>query len=131
MPDKRKTDETWNKIRKRIWNRDRPRCQVCKKRILPEFYECGHIVDRVRGGSDLDDNLVAMCITCNRLKPCHNTREEYDAWVASGFWTTEMLAHEQFPVLCEQLDLSPGDCLEYIRMKRILDEFKPARRSLK
>ena len=82
--EQRKTDESWGRIRLRIWDRDNGVCQVCGERIRFEHYECGHIVDRVCGGSDLDDNLVVMCSSCNRWKPCHETRQEYDAWVAAG-----------------------------------------------
>lgn len=76
--------ERWSVIRGRIWLRDGNRCLLCGYRIKPEGYECGHIVDRMCGGSDEDDNLAVMCIICNRLKPAHSTREEFDAWMADG-----------------------------------------------
>ena len=102
FPDReqRQTDESWGAIRSRIWQRDRGVCQVCRERIPTVDYECGHIVDRCAGGSDLDDNLVVMCISCNRFKPVHASRAEYDAWVDAGGWQTE---HLRDPVIADAM----------------------------
>lgn len=75
------TTLSWEKTREFIWNRDKGVCQVCLDCIDKKYYECGHIVDRVCGGSDRVSNLVVMCVTCNRLKSLTNTREEYIEWV--------------------------------------------------
>lgn len=56
-----------------------------------QFWECGHIIDRVAGGPDHINNLVVMCITCNRLKPVTETRDEYLAWASKGDPYLEML----------------------------------------
>jgi 5-methylcytosine-specific restriction endonuclease McrA len=83
----RGTAESWSSIRERIIQRDNGICHVCGYDLnaAPQYYECGHIVDRVAGGSDLDENLVVMCCLCNRVrKPVHETREEYEAWLRSG-----------------------------------------------
>lgn len=83
--DQRGTNEKWASIRRRIYKRDGGVCQVCRNPVVfGKGYECGHIVERFLGGSDLDDNLVAMCWTCNHTKPPHDTRAEYEAWVAAG-----------------------------------------------
>lgn len=80
--DQRGTTESWDKITVRIWERDKGVCQVCLEPLIWEHYNCGHIVDRVFGGSDLDDNLVVMCNLCNQIiKPLHKTRAEYDSWI--------------------------------------------------
>jgi 5-methylcytosine-specific restriction endonuclease McrA len=78
----RGTAESWSTIRRRIWERDKGVCQVCGYDLNnePQYYELGHKVDRVAGGSDMDDNLCVQCNCCNRLKPVHETLEEYDAW---------------------------------------------------
>ena len=89
---RRGTDESWDNIRLRILSRDGPRCQVCQEEVSPEHSECGHIVDRVCGGTDLDDNLLVMCNVCNRAKPLHETRDEFDAWVKAGYWVTDIAA---------------------------------------
>ena len=81
---KRGTKESWSTIRGRIFERDRGICHVCKMSVDPDVYECGHIVDRCAEGTDLDSNLVVMHTTCNRLKPVHSTRAEYEAWVEAS-----------------------------------------------
>ena len=89
----RGTAERWEKIRIRIYDRDSGVCQVCQKPV--EFsggYNCGHKVDRLIGGTDTDDNLVVMCGQCNQLKPIHETIEQYQAWVDSGYWLSEYKA---------------------------------------
>lgn len=78
---RRGTTEPWENIRQRIWERDGGVCDVCGDTIPIEHYDCGHIVDRVCDGTDLDDNLVVMCNVCNRLrKPLHETPEQYYEW---------------------------------------------------
>ena len=75
---------TWQALRQRVWERDDETCQVCHHQIDESDYECGHIVDRCRGGKDKLSNLVVMCISCNRLKPTHDTREAFEAWASSS-----------------------------------------------
>ena len=78
------TAASWGTIRKQIWERDGPVCQVCEAPIEQGAWECGHMVDRMCGGSDRQTNLVVMCSLCNSLKPPHRTKEEYQAWLADG-----------------------------------------------
>jgi len=77
----------WNTVRKSIYARDGGVCHVCGDDVPREYYECGHIVDRCRGGSDRPSNLVCMCNVCNRLKPVHATRDEYVRWATEPAWT--------------------------------------------
>jgi hypothetical protein len=77
----KKTTESWYRIRKRIYNKYNGICQVCHTWIPIREYECGHIVDRVCGGSDLDENLLCMCVLCNRLKPLHESLADFFNWV--------------------------------------------------
>lgn len=82
---KRRTAESWTAIRRRIYERDEAICQVCGRWVpFDGEYECGHRVDRMVGGSDLDDNLHVMCYLCNRCKPVHSSLDEYEAWRATG-----------------------------------------------
>ncbi len=74
---------SWPALRLRVWIRDEGICQVCGDAIPWKHYQCGHIVDRMCGGPDTDENLVVMCVTCNQTKPPHDTREQYEAWLAS------------------------------------------------
>lgn len=81
----RGTEMSWTKIRKLVYERDKGLCYICKTFVEWQFYECGHIVDRVCGGSDLPENLVTMCNVCNRgVKPLHKTRKEFDEWMDRG-----------------------------------------------
>lgn len=82
----------WKAIRREVWLRDGPVCQVCDRKITENDYQCGHIVDRCVGGSDDLSNLVVMCTACNQLKPIHKTPEDYRAWVASGGWESDIMA---------------------------------------
>lgn len=86
----RATDMTWEATRALVFERDGGRCHVCGEVIPWHHYECGHIIDRVAGGSDRLSNLVTMCALCNRLKPVHESRAEYIAWLEAGAWTSEL-----------------------------------------
>lgn len=81
---RRREPESWSVIRRRIFYRDFKRCQACGDELTERNYWCGHVVDRIIGGSDEDGNLVTMCAICEDLKPLHESRAEFDAWVASG-----------------------------------------------
>jgi len=99
----------WTKKREQVYLRDGGRCMVCGSSLAGEdaaYYECGHIIDRFLGGSDHINNLVVMCITCNRLKPGTRTRDEYLAWARRGSPLKECLS-SQFMT----------DVMKYIRDK--------------
>lgn len=81
----------WHKARRLVWERDGAKCRVCGRYLTQEQYECGHIIDRVCGGSDQLHNLVVMCRICNQLKPLTPTREEYTAWALAGGGVGELL----------------------------------------
>jgi hypothetical protein len=87
---RRATEQGWGALRGRVWKRDGGQCHVCGRHISHDRYECGHIVDRVAGGCDRLSNLVVMCTFCNQVKPVHDTRAEYVAWVESGAWMAEL-----------------------------------------
>jgi 5-methylcytosine-specific restriction endonuclease McrA len=80
----RGTTLPWLHLRALVYERDRGVCQVCGDAVALDSYECGHIIDRVVGGSDRLSNLVCMCVSCNRLKPLTETREQYIAWASQG-----------------------------------------------
>lgn len=73
-------------IRRAAYNRDGGKCQVCKQDVDFDLFECGHIIDRVMGGKSELDNLVVMCLRCNKVKPRHSNREDFDRWVQSREW---------------------------------------------
>lgn len=72
---------SWGRMRTLIWERDGGVCWKCREAIPWRYYELGHLVDRVVGGLDIPENLVVMCISCNRLwKPLHEMIEEAERW---------------------------------------------------
>jgi hypothetical protein len=88
----RGTRVSWQRIRRIVFERDGAICQICGAQLKWDVnYECGHIVDRIMGGSDRPSNLLAMCIRCNRdLKPLHGSKAEFFDWAqqigALGSW---------------------------------------------
>ena len=72
---------SWAKLRREIYARDRGICQACGLRV-GKRWDAGHVVDRIAGGADELDNLVLLCVRCNRtLKPITPTRTEAQAWL--------------------------------------------------
>lgn len=82
--NRRQTRESWSSIRRRVWERSPHECAVCETALAEDAWECGHKVDRMCGGSDLDENLAPVCGWCNIMKPMHETIAEYEAWRAQG-----------------------------------------------
>jgi HNH endonuclease len=89
----RGTTIPWSHLRAIVYERDRGTCQVCGDAVDLNSYECGHIIDRIVGGSDRLSNLVCMCISCNRLKPLTETREAYIAWASEGGPIRQIIAN--------------------------------------
>jgi len=52
------------KVRRRVWERDKGRCQVCGKAAEAT----DHIWPAIRGGQSTDDNLQLLCRSCNLAK---------------------------------------------------------------
>ncbi len=81
----RATSQSWESIRKLVWQRDGGVCHICGWKMPEDAYECGHIIDRTVGGTDRPSNVVVMCFLCNRwLKDLHCTRQDYLTWLASS-----------------------------------------------
>lgn len=59
------TDE-WKQISKSIKERDGFTCQVCGN---DDWLEVHHIIPRIMGGTDTDDNLITLCKKCHELIP--------------------------------------------------------------
>lgn len=55
---------SWRETRKRILERDKHTCHYCGRAAT----HVDHVVPASRGGSFLDDNLVAACRECNLSK---------------------------------------------------------------
>lgn len=50
-----------------LMEKQKCQCVVCKKDIAKK-YEIDHVVPLILGGSNDDDNLQLLCVTCNRSK---------------------------------------------------------------
>lgn len=59
------TGESWRHLRLRVLVRDGFRCAYCGEGGATH---CDHVMPRVRGGLDLESNLVAACAACNLSK---------------------------------------------------------------
>lgn len=57
-------NKKWKKIRLAILERDCYTCAYCGGPAT----EVDHIIPRVLGGDESDDNLTAACVPCNRSK---------------------------------------------------------------
>lgn len=60
--------KAWESTRKRILDRDQWTCQYCGKPLEGSDATVDHIVPKIEGGSDRDDNLVACCRLDNGAK---------------------------------------------------------------
>lgn len=80
------------RIRDEVLRRDESTCVVCRATLKPEMSEIGHIIDESIGGAYTTDNLVVMCARCNKLKPRHSTRKEFEEWVLSKDWDRRVMA---------------------------------------
>ena len=59
----------WEKIKKRIKERDNYLCQPCLKRgKYTPMHAVDHILPKSQGGTDDESNLQCIC------KPCHNRK---------------------------------------------------------
>lgn len=60
---------SWRKLRNRILVRDTHLCQLCLKRgMYIQAREVDHITPKAVGGTDSDDNLMAICKDCHKVK---------------------------------------------------------------
>lgn len=50
-------------------------CHVCKKEILIEMFECGHIVAESTGGETTLENLRPLCSLCNKSMQTRNMND--------------------------------------------------------
>lgn len=51
---------------RRVYLRDRGRCQICQREVGPREWEADHVVPIARGGGNEITNLRVACRKCNR-----------------------------------------------------------------
>lgn len=73
MPRKRQTKELWDETRRKVWERDKGRCQgpYCKDKPALELSQC-HI-DHIRSGKLGTNELSNLRVLCPR---CHVLRAD-------------------------------------------------------
>lgn len=86
----------WDRLRRRILERDRYLCQVCftaaPQRITPAR-EVDHILPKAKGGTDDPANLRGICVPCHRDKSARDQgkvlRTRPRAIGPDGWWIEE------------------------------------------
>lgn len=60
----------WEKLRKRILQRDAGLCQPCLRRgvTTPDCNTVDHKVNKAQGGTDDEANCQTICASCHRVK---------------------------------------------------------------
>lgn len=71
-----KTPRKWDDIRKEILIRDEYTCSYCGRPART----VDHIIPRIRGGEDIESNLVAACRSCNSSKNSKTPDEWSPRW---------------------------------------------------
>ena len=65
----------WQKLRRRILERDRGLCRVCARAgRVTLAAEVDHIVNKAAGGTDDERNLQAICRPCHQRKTLSESR---------------------------------------------------------
>ena len=75
-PASRGYDHKWRKLAKRIRTRDLHLCQECLRNGQYEYgSQVDHIIPKVKGGTDDDDNLQTLCEYHHRVKSSRESKE--------------------------------------------------------
>lgn len=76
--------------KERIFNKCKGKCCFCGMKLQMEnpdkknYLTLDHIIPRCRGGSNMDDNLQALCWNCNELKNQLDTDTFIEAAIRAG-----------------------------------------------
>lgn len=65
----------WMETRQRIALRDGLRCVTCGRPWVASRDKTDHVLPRWKGGSDADDNLQSLCVTCHEAKTSAEAKE--------------------------------------------------------
>lgn len=72
-----KKTAAYKRIRSKVLRRDQYRCQIGYPDIcIRKATEVDHIVPAVRGGSDEEENLRAVCVKCHARKTSYEGHAE-------------------------------------------------------
>lgn len=67
MPKNRQPNYIWQKIRKKVWQRDNGKCVHCNKHVSLKECHIDHIISGKKGRNSLD-NLRTLCPKCHILR---------------------------------------------------------------
>lgn len=65
----------WMDTRMRVAARDGLRCVTCGRPWVASRDRTDHVVPRWQGGSDADENLQSLCVTCHEAKTAAEAKE--------------------------------------------------------
>ena len=68
MSEQSSRGAAWQKVRLAVLDRDGWICTACGKPLDGPDATVDHVIPKNLGGTDDEDNLVAMCRTCNGRK---------------------------------------------------------------
>ena len=90
---------TWDKLRKKVLERDMYLCQACKRDgiltplgVKPYDHAVDHIKPKAKGGTDDEDNLEGLCADC------HDAKTEREAKEGQGARPRPQFDDKGFPV---------------------------------
>ena len=62
---KKLSDRSWDKIRKKVYERDKWTCQICGKHCQAKDIQCHHITPYRISHNDDMENLITLCRSCH------------------------------------------------------------------
>lgn len=83
-------DRHWDKLRKRILERDKHLCQECKRNgRIAAGNHVDHIVAKAKGGMDDASNLQTLCLTCHEAKTARDKGHRVKPVIGPDGWPLE------------------------------------------
>ena len=78
--------------RNEIWNKTDGKCHICGRDVDKENYEADHIRNHSSGGTNLVENFLASCRTCNNYR-WHYSPDEIQWILKIGVWAKTKIDH--------------------------------------
>ena len=75
-----------------IWDKTDGHCHICGREVDKDGYEADHVKNHSGGGSDLAENFLAACRTCNNYR-WHYSPEEIQWILKLGVWAKTQIDH--------------------------------------
>lgn len=97
--------------RERIFNKCNGKCCFCGMRLQMEnpnekdYMTLDHITAKCKGGTSRDDNLQALCWTCNELKNQLDNDTFIEATIRAGMYLYFKRLFGKFQMVCKRIYL--------------------------